>query len=53
MLEKDYEYRGLMASTWDLFRGDTSAWHDRFFFKDMIEQTGSLTWMWAAGRDAC
>jgi SAM-dependent methyltransferase len=29
-----------MASTWDLFRGDTSAWPDRFFFKDMIEQHG-------------
>jgi ubiquinone/menaquinone biosynthesis C-methylase UbiE len=29
-----------MASTWDLFRGDTSGWADRFFFLDMIEQYG-------------
>src|SRR5690349_10887062 len=26
----DYEYRGLMASTWDLWRDDTSHWPDRF-----------------------
>ncbi len=27
----DYEYRGMMAQTWDLFRGDTSKWEDRNF----------------------
>jgi len=40
MPDKDYEYRGLMASTWDLFRGDTSNWADRFFFKEIIEEYG-------------
>ena len=37
---EDYEYSGLMASTWDLFRGDTSNWEDRFFFRDVILQSG-------------
>lgn len=35
-----YEYYGLMAATWDLFRGDTSRWTDRFFFLEMIEACG-------------
>lgn len=37
---QDYEYRGLMAQTWDLFRGDTSTWEDRFFFLDLIHRCG-------------
>ncbi len=36
----EYEYHGLMAETWDLFRGDTSTWDDRFFFKEMIDKHG-------------
>jgi ubiquinone/menaquinone biosynthesis C-methylase UbiE len=40
MGKQDYEYRGLMASTWDLLRGDTSDWPDRFFFLDLIGQYG-------------
>ena len=40
MKERDYEYRGLMAGTWDLFRGDTSNWSDRFFFRDLIREQG-------------
>ncbi|MEK7311863.1 MAG: class I SAM-dependent methyltransferase, partial [Chloroflexota bacterium] len=28
------------AATWDLFRGDTSNWADRFFFRDMIREYG-------------
>lgn len=40
MDNKDYEYRDLMAQTWDLFRGDTSQWEDRFFFLDFIRQVG-------------
>src|SRR5262245_25526712 len=36
----DYEYRGLMAECWDLFRGDTSDWADRFFFRDLIRKHG-------------
>ncbi len=40
MEEKDIEYHGLMAETWDFFRGDTSDWEDRFFFRAMIDQYG-------------
>ena len=36
----DYEYRGLMAVTWDLFRGDTSRWDDRFFYLEAIRRYG-------------
>jgi ubiquinone/menaquinone biosynthesis C-methylase UbiE len=36
----DYEYGGMMAEFWDLFRGDTSNWADRFFFKDVVAQRG-------------
>jgi ubiquinone/menaquinone biosynthesis C-methylase UbiE len=36
----DYEYYGLMATTWDLFRGDTSAWEDREFYLDIIQRYG-------------
>jgi SAM-dependent methyltransferase len=32
------EYRGLLATTWDLLRGDTSAWPDRPFYKTLIER---------------
>lgn len=35
-----YEYRGLIAATWDLFRGDTSRWGDRFFYKEAIRRFG-------------
>lgn len=35
-----YEYRGLMASTWDLFRGDTSGWEDRSAYLDLIRRHG-------------
>ena len=40
MNKQDYEYYGLMATTWDLFRGDTSEWEDKFFFLDLIGQYG-------------
>jgi SAM-dependent methyltransferase len=40
MADTDYEYKGLMVQTWDLFRGDTSKWEDRFFFKSVIEERG-------------
>jgi len=36
----DYEYRGLMAQAWDLLRGDTSRWADRFFYLDVIREAG-------------
>lgn len=37
----DYEYKGLMAQAWDLLRGDTSKWADRFFYLDLIQQSGA------------
>lgn len=40
MEEQDYEYRDLLATTWDLFRGDTSQWPDRFFFRDSVNMLG-------------
>lgn len=40
MSEQQYEYFGLMAQTWDLLRGDTSKWPDRFFYLDIIQQYG-------------
>ena len=40
MSESDYEYYGLMAQTWDLFRGDTSKWEDRQFYLDIISESG-------------
>lgn len=40
MTATDYEYRGLMAEAWDVLRGDTSDWSDRFFYRDVIKQSG-------------
>jgi ubiquinone/menaquinone biosynthesis C-methylase UbiE len=40
MSRREYEYHGLMATTWDLLRGDTSDWEDRFFYLDLIRQYG-------------
>jgi ubiquinone/menaquinone biosynthesis C-methylase UbiE len=36
----EYEFRGLMAQSWDLLRGDTSNWDDRFFYLDAIRRYG-------------
>ncbi|MEJ2710852.1 MAG: class I SAM-dependent methyltransferase [Anaerolineales bacterium] len=36
----DYEYRGLVARSWDFLRGDTSNFPDREFYRDIIEQSG-------------
>jgi SAM-dependent methyltransferase len=36
----EYEYGGLMAATWDLFRGDTSGWEDRPFYLELIRRFG-------------
>jgi SAM-dependent methyltransferase len=30
----------MMAEFWDLFRGDTSTWEDRFFFLDVVKKHG-------------
>lgn len=39
--QNDYEYRGLIAKSWDLLRGDTSGWADRYFFRGVIEESGT------------
>lgn len=36
----DYEYKGLMAQAWDVLRGDTSSWEDRFFYLEAIRKYG-------------
>lgn len=36
----DYEYRGLMAATWDIWRDDTANWEDGVFFRDIVRQYG-------------
>lgn len=36
----DYEYKGLVAQAWDLLRGDTSRWPDRFYYLDLIKNYG-------------
>jgi len=38
--DQEYEYRGMLAETWDLLRGDTSQWQDRFFYRNFINQQG-------------
>ena len=40
MSTPDYEYYGLMVKYWNLMRGDTSNWEDRFFFLDVIRKYG-------------
>lgn len=40
MNQTNYEYRDLMAKTWDLLRGDTSNWPDRFFYRNHIQTYG-------------
>lgn len=35
-----HEYYGMMAEFWDLFRGDTSTWDDRFFYLDVVKKYG-------------
>src|SRR5437588_13120106 len=40
MKQAEYEYRGLKAATWDLFRGDTSTWPDVSFYREAIRSSG-------------
>lgn len=40
MTTPSYEYYGMLAEFWDLFRGDTSTWEDRFFFLDVVKKYG-------------
>jgi ubiquinone/menaquinone biosynthesis C-methylase UbiE len=39
MTEPSYEYRGLMASTWDFFREDHT-FEDRDFYREIINKSG-------------
>lgn len=36
----EYEYKGLIAQAWDVLRGDTSNWDDRFFYLKIIHKYG-------------
>ena len=40
MTSPSYEYHGMLAEFWDLFRGDTSTWEDRFFYLDVVKKYG-------------
>jgi len=40
MTSPDYDYHGLIASTWDLWRDDTADWSDRHFYLDVIRRYG-------------
>ena len=40
VIDSDYEYRDMLASTWDLLRGDMSDSPDRQFFRDIIQESG-------------
>ena len=40
MTVPDYDYHGLIASTWDLWRDDTADWSDRHFYLDVIRRYG-------------
>lgn len=40
MTNPPYEYYGMMAEFWDLFRGDTSTWEDRFFYLEAVRKYG-------------
>ncbi len=40
MTQPNYEYHGMLADTWDLFRGDTSQSPDKSFYREIIRQYG-------------
>jgi len=40
MTTPNYEYYGMLAEFWDLFRGDTSNWDDRFFYLAVVRKYG-------------
>ena len=40
MTTPNYEYYGMLAEFWDLFRGDTSTWDDRFFYLEVVRKYG-------------
>ena len=40
MSDSDYEYRDIVANSWDFLRGDTSVFPDRQFFQDVVNKSG-------------
>lgn len=40
MTNPNYDYYGLHASTWDVWRDNTAKWDDRFFYLDIVHQYG-------------
>ena len=40
MTNPGYDYYGLFADTWDMWRGDPANQEDRFFFLDIVRQYG-------------
>ena len=40
MTNPGYDYYGLMASTWDLWRDNTADWDDRHFYLALVRQYG-------------
>ena len=40
MVDRKYEYQGLLAETWDFVRGDTSDFPDTSFYQSLIEDSG-------------
>ena len=40
MSSSNCDYRGMHASTWDVWRDDTANWSDRHFFLDIIREFG-------------
>jgi SAM-dependent methyltransferase len=40
MTTSNYEYYGLMVKYWNLLRGDTSTWDDRFFYLNVVKKYG-------------
>ncbi|HUK81814.1 MAG TPA: class I SAM-dependent methyltransferase [Verrucomicrobiae bacterium] len=39
-MNRDYDYYGLLASTWDVWRDNTANWSDRNLFLDIVRQHG-------------
>ena len=40
MNSPDYDYHGLLASTWDVWRDNTENWSDSLLFLDIVRQYG-------------
>jgi SAM-dependent methyltransferase len=38
--EQEHQYRGLLAETWDLLRGNTSCWPDAPFYRQIMREYG-------------